>query len=337
MKQCVIAVLAAIAAYFSQPALAWAHEGHEVIGSIADELLSARAREQVAQILGFELRVAGSWADCARSVIRGSDGTFEYEPDPLHPQYSVACTAFQTPGEIARMEDYVRRNWSNCFYESGHGCDETYHFADVAIQHDHYDRAYIGTSDHDIVSAIRAAVIVLDGKPAPLPFSIRDKKEALFMLAHLVGDIHQPLHVGAVYLDPGGRLIDPDTGAPDDPKTHTAGGNFIHEQHGNLHSEWDQIPRSFGRSATPAIARAAAAVASTHGPPETWAEAWASDTILAARSAFAGASFKGDGHGHWVVVFADRRQYLESEKMIKMAQIEKAGARLAQLLNAMWP
>ena len=52
------------------------------------------------------------------------------------------------------------------------------------------------------ISAINAAIRVLQDRPkATAPLSITDKKEALFLLAHFVGDIHQPLHVGAVYLD----------------------------------------------------------------------------------------------------------------------------------------
>ncbi|WP_409362753.1 S1/P1 nuclease [Bradyrhizobium sp. CIR18] len=35
---------------------------------------------------------------------------------------------------------------------------------------------------------------------------MKDKKEALFVLSHLVGDLHQPLHVGAVYLDSAGHV-----------------------------------------------------------------------------------------------------------------------------------
>jgi hypothetical protein len=38
----------------------------------------------------------------------------------------LPCTPFETPSEIARMEDYVSRNWSNCVYEANHGCDEAY-------------------------------------------------------------------------------------------------------------------------------------------------------------------------------------------------------------------
>jgi hypothetical protein len=235
------------------------------------------------------------------------------------------------------MEDYVSRNWSNCFYQTGHGCDEAYHFADVAIQHDHYSRAYVGTSDHDIVSVISAAVMVLEGKPAPLPLSIKDKKEALFLLAHFVGDIHQPLHVGGVYLDPNGKLVDPDSGGVDDQSTHTAGGNFIHDQYVNLHFEWDEIPAYLGRSADPCITRGAAAILPADGPFEAWPVSWATEAVVVARTAFAGISFTGDGNGHWVVTFDNRQQYLKSQESIQTAQITKAGARLAQILNAIWP
>src|SRR5437879_3705372 len=91
----------------SGPAFPWGHEGHEVIGSIADQMLSANAKQQVTQILGFDLRVAAPWADCVRSVVHNPDGTFKYSPDPNHPEYRIPCTSFETPSETARMEDYV--------------------------------------------------------------------------------------------------------------------------------------------------------------------------------------------------------------------------------------
>ena len=114
------------------------------------------------------------------------------------------------------MVDYVTRNWSNCAYEDRPtNCHKAFHFADVAIQHDTYDRKDVGTSDHDVVAAINAAILVLQSKPAPTPFSIKDKKEALFLLAHFVGDLHQPLHVGAIYLNAAGGEVNPDVGVFD--------------------------------------------------------------------------------------------------------------------------
>ncbi|MFA9330620.1 S1/P1 nuclease, partial [Escherichia coli] len=82
----------------------------------------------------------------------------------------------------------------------------TYHFDDVALKRDRFDRSFQGTNDHDLIAAISAAIAVLADKPVPppFPFSFKDKKEALLLLVHFIGDLHQPLHVGLVYLDADG-------------------------------------------------------------------------------------------------------------------------------------
>src|ERR1700761_2504775 len=92
----------------SDRAFAWAYQGHEVTGAIADQLLGANARKEVADILGFELRVAGPWADCARTFPRLPDPPFKSAP--AKPEYRIPCTGFETPAETARMEDYISRN-----------------------------------------------------------------------------------------------------------------------------------------------------------------------------------------------------------------------------------
>src|SRR5262245_40412566 len=99
-------------AVFNGDAYAWNYKGHEVVGAIADELLEPNARQQVKTILGIALKVAGPWADCARSVARFEDGTFQYAPSD--PKYQIPCKSFETAAETARLEDYVSRNWSNC-------------------------------------------------------------------------------------------------------------------------------------------------------------------------------------------------------------------------------
>ena len=87
-------------------------------------------------------------------------------------------------------------------------CHKAYHYTDEAIQRSKYALGSAGTRDFDVVAAITAAIHVLKGEPAPPPFNIKDKREALLMLAHYVGDIHQP---AARRLDlsrrrgPGGR------------------------------------------------------------------------------------------------------------------------------------
>lgn len=118
----------------------------------------------------------------------------------------------------------------------------------MAIQRTEYSLGVVGARNDDIVGAVAATIHVLKDEPAPAPFSIKDKREALLLLAHYIGDIHQPLHVGAVYLNVAGARIDPDAGSFD-PATPTRGGNQIAtviastNKHGaSLHATWDGHP-----------------------------------------------------------------------------------------------
>jgi hypothetical protein len=314
---------------------AWGPDGHKLVGSVADQLLNPRAKAEIGRILGFELNVAGPWADCVRSVVRKPDGSFTYAPSI--PEFRIPCTSFETPEETRRMDDYASRNWNACLYEEGkRGCQDTFHFADVAIQHDSYDRSFLGTNEHDIVSAINAAIEVLKDRPATRPISIRDKKEALFLLAHFIGDLHQPLHVGAIYLDANGQRVNPDQSGAVDPDTETAGGNYIFDQGKKFHTEWDAIPADLGNSGDETMVAKARAVAATPGQVESFAVIWASETVRTSHAAFAGMSFRKTAKQHWMARFEDREKYLDDADLLKREQLAKAGARLAQLLNAIW-
>jgi hypothetical protein len=341
---------------YSASAFAWGYQGHRVVGSIAGQLLNDNAREQVRKILNegaardpkrdLDLRKAGPWADCVKSVERRANGTYDYVVNPEHLEWEVPCTPFKSEAERARMVDYAARNWSNCLYlpdgpdKPPGACHNTYHFEDVAIQRDHFDRSFQGTSDHDLVAAITAAIAVLRDEPAPPPFSIKDKKEALLMLTHFMGDLHQPLHVGAVYLDAGGRLVDPDIAHAIVPDTETVGGNAIQDQNVNLHSEWDDIPTDIGDAATRELLTEARSAPASQGPIENWPANWASDTIQIAHQAFDGLSFQRSQPPpkvEWTVSFDDHTAYLWLADLIKRKQLAKGGARLAEILNTIWP
>ena len=359
MKLRILAAAAVILPGLCGHALAWGYQGHELVGSIAEHLLGKHAKQQVNEILGykplrggshggFTLRDAGPWPDCVKSVkpeagaFQPEPGSFAYIPDVL--EYRIPCTPFENPQEEARMANYVARNWNNCKVNGkpADNCHSMYHYADVSVAHDHYDRTYEGTSDHDIVHAINAAIDVLEGMPTPAPFSIRDKKEALFLLVHFVGDIHQPLHVGAIYLDAQGKPVNPDARGADGTALNTAGGNDLADEQTKLHTEWDAIPLKFGTSASPEMIGAAKAVPPTAGPIGGFAASWASDTIKQAQIAYAGLTFTPDKHfdpkkPKWWVHFKEADAYRDKERALKRAQLAKAGARLAQLLNAIWP
>src|SRR3979490_2810254 len=106
MLRIVIALNFLVCLVFPTAAFAWGAPGHKVVGSIADNLLSANAKQQIAQILGFDLRTAGPWLDCVKSVERQADGTFLYKEIPA---FEPPCAPFAA--ERPRMEDYVKRNW----------------------------------------------------------------------------------------------------------------------------------------------------------------------------------------------------------------------------------
>ena len=337
---------------FPTAASAWGFEGHRVVGSIADELLKTNpnAKQQIQKILNdpdlnsrdLDLRKAGPWADCVRSVAKYDDGKFHYVVDPDHLEYEVPCIPFNSARERARTVDYARRNWK-CEPDVPRACHTMFHFEDVAIQRGSFDRSFQGTNTHDLVAAIGAAITVLKDQPAPAPFSIKDKKEALLLLVHFVGDLHQPLHVGSVYLGADGKLVDPDIARQIDPATETAGGNSVQDQNLNLHHEWDDIPQDIGDAATRELLADARSVPASQGPIESWPAAWATDTILVAQDAFKGLSFQladpppKPTFNKWTVSFDDHMAYLRSVDAIKRKQLAKGGARLAEILNAIWP
>jgi hypothetical protein len=308
-----------------------------MIGAIADSQLTPQAKAAIKQEIGFPLRLAATWADCVKDVQKTSTGKFIYNPDP---KYAAACKAFKTTNGKARMIDYAKRNWDNCTDPAAtKGCHALYHFADVPIQDDHYDRSFTGTSDHDIVSAVRAAVAKLKGDPVPPPFSIKDKAEAILMLAHLVGDLHQPLHVGAIYLDDHNLPVDPGpVTTPHDPSMDTRGGNKLEVGSGNLHANWDGVLTSYDPMHVSAEMTALAlAVPKDTGDPDTWPAMWASETVKASQQAYAGPTFTHTGAkiaGDWTTQFPDRAAYLKHERDVQKQEMATAGARLAEVLNA---
>jgi len=85
-----------------------------------------------------------------------------------------------------------------------------YHYTNVPFQLDHYHEHGVGTSDVDIVQTLEQCIAVLQGKtdPALNPHKFT-KRQALILLAHFAGDIHQPLHVGSAFVSKDGRFVVP--------------------------------------------------------------------------------------------------------------------------------
>ena len=157
-----------------------------------------------------------------------------------------------------------------------------------------------------------------------------------------MGDIHQPLHVGAVYLNAAGVEVNPEAGTFD-PATKTVGANDIITVTGktkaagaNLHHIWDQIPSSLtvGHINAAWIAKAKA-VPATPGDISAWPTVWATQSLDQAQAAFAGLHFGAESKGRWTVALPTT--YATKETKIQQIQLTAAGARLAQLLQSIWP
>jgi hypothetical protein len=324
------------------PAAAWGPGGHQAVGAIADQLIQGTAAAaQVRQLLGSSLQTASVWADCARAV-QSNQGAWHYLIDPRRPRDECAHDE-QRPGGQAALIDYVRRNASRC--EGAHPphsqCrHKAYHFTDLPIQHPAYAPGRPGTAPGDVVQTLNATLAVLSGAQAPAPHNIAGRAEALRLLVHFVGDLHQPLHVGAVYLSETGALLDPAT--PQALRDHgTGGGQAIRLQGRRLHESWDAVPAAlYNQALAGGLQAAATQVAVTPGPMADWPSAWATESATVAGLAFKdlrfGAKVQDGADSGWPAQAAEPA-YGQLRQTLQRQQIVKAGARLAQILHKLWP
>ena len=330
--------LAALAAFGVGRVYGWSSNGHQTVGAIADALIAGhRAAKQVASILGtaqgkqLTLSDVAVWADCVRNV--HPESGFTYDPGKFK---EPACAIFEDDAGKAAMIDYAKRNNSNCEYDGKNmDCHKAFHFADIPMQHSAYKATFLGANDHDVVHAINATLAVLQEQPAPAPFDIASKKEALMLLVHFVGDLHQPLHVAAMYLDQNGKIVDPESGVFD-PKSDTHGGNSIGPASDNLHHRWDETKYVLTAGAAPSnLMKSAKAVPVQNVDITDAPTVWASDTVVIARTkAFPGVKtgpFSDSSHS-WPLT-ADPK----GRSKTQATQVAKGGARLAALLEALWP
>ncbi len=183
-----------------------------------------------------------------------------------------------------------------------------WHFVNIEIGSKGYDPRRDCPHDDCVVAQINRDVAVL--KQANAPHTAR--LEALLYLIHFVGDVHQPLHAA---------------------DRHDKGGNrfvvYLDHRRTNLHSVWDQdVVTALGREPLPVAAAieaqysAAQKTAMMRGTPADWAN---ESFEIAAHDIYAHLRFRGP-----VRLPPD---YPERQSAIVRLQLERAGLRLAMLLN----
>ena len=341
---------ALLAALLDAPlaAHAWGPNGHQTVATIAAGLIKGTPAEaQVKNLLGdIPLPLASIWADCVKGISPAKNYTY---PSPgKYPD----CGPLETPARIAEMADYVARNDRQCTMGMDEdACHRQTHYADIALQRSRYLPGSTGTRSDDIVGALRQAILVLQRKPAHGQPSFKSQREALLVLVHLVGDVHQPLHVGAIYLDAHGGRVDPDKQGFDEA-TFTVGGNSLYVVAATpgtgpnsgpgsagpvkMHTIWDGIPDGFNPDRVDAAWLAEAhKVQANRGDPADWPARWATQSLGQANLAFQGLKFSAKQGSHWNVSLPS--DYGTRADTIKREQLTIAGAKLAQVLKAVFP
>jgi S1/P1 Nuclease len=175
--------------------------GHEIVGAIADErLANTPAATKIRALLdGMTLERASVIPDEIKAWDkRGVD-------DPRSFRYS----AYRKIDK--QLRDFWRANPPAGNMNPGAPSHHWFHYTDVpVVLAQNYGDGSAGRSKWDIVHMIPYCIEVLRGRASEQNERKITKPVALILLAHYVGDIHQPLHVGAQYFDTQGRVVDPD-------------------------------------------------------------------------------------------------------------------------------
>lgn len=170
--------------------LAWGQNGHRIVAEICDKHLSAKAKSELQQLMGRDYLA-----------------------------------------ELANWPDYIKS-------EPGWKFADSWHYTTVNNDESISDirsRYSADTKINDAIEALELMIAILKDdadatayleslmqKNGAQPLHNSTKATALAFVAHLVGDIHQPLHVG---------------------KNKDSGGNKItvlfFDERTNLHSVWD--------------------------------------------------------------------------------------------------
>jgi hypothetical protein len=299
-------------------AFAWGDQGHHIIGAMTDTLLAGTpAARQVQALLGDEsLSEASAWAD----LVKGRNN------------------------QTKEMRQFKTANPNHAVF----------HYTDIPFEEPKYRDDSIGASNVDVVHAIPACILILQGKPqAQTLFTNVSPRVALRLLAHYIEDLHQPLHVGAGYLDKT-NYVNPN-GYPGHFSDDQGGNRLVFGGTNKLHFYWDitvvqqlmanaqaETPRDY---AAKLLAQPPPAW-KTAGPLLDWDRAWANESLALAAKVHevpvldedeSQVDFRtGQPRPQWHLQELSPA-YLDWSCRVAEEQMTKAGYRLAATLEAIWP
>jgi hypothetical protein len=320
------------------PAFAWGDKGHQTVGHLAALRIKPATAAKLRTLLksGDSLGTMATWADEVKYRIG------EHDPDP-------------DTDAFIQDEAHNKQN-------------SEWHYVDLPLDCPSYDVCPEFTPDHDIVHMINVCIETLQGRTNPdYPLS---KRNALRLLVHFIGDLHQPLHVGVGYLDETNpdkiriardRITIVEQNFPGD---RGANELVIDRDRANLHSFWDfelvkQLMESTHQSTSNTFAQLLRSIPpaadwNPRGPINTWAEQWANDSLkVSVTQAYRGVEIVGkrsipvlrdgkplvrDGEPVMDTVYDVTLpdDYAKVNREVARRQLAKAGFRLAKLLDAIF-
>lgn len=270
-------------------AYAWGPTGHRVVAEIAQRHLTPAAQAKVSRLLdGRTLADVANWPDELRS-------------DPRFDKYKPLHFATVKNG----LTSYRDAEKARC--------------GDLVVAIDAF-AAFLRTGARESLYAVKALTDKSDGTGQnacnPQETEPLSPAEALSFLVHLMGDLHQPLHVGGT--DQGGNLVSV---------------NWMDRWKTNLHSTWDDEMVDFERLDYKEYARF------LDRASEADASRWLSgDTISYADEAIAMRSklyvFPDDSGKPEVHKISYK--YIGAQRDRMRQQLLKGGLRLAAVLNSIF-
>lgn len=308
------AALALIVGLLTTTAVAFGDSGHRIVGTLA------------------ELQLRGSRAaDEVKRILR--------------PGESLADAAVW-PDQI---KDALYQDEDTEIFRLNHPGHDTYHYANLAFQDDRYTQETLGARPMDIVQIARECIRVLrTGKGA---FT---RREALRYLAHTIGDMHQPLHVGNAFVTARVPLAFVVPSGPAGWRS-TLGGNLLvygPENRFNMHSYWDShaVNITMGQDDVPRFAARLLkelppqASWRPNGDADTWPAQIATEGLARAKELHRGLRLieqigpddqRKTTPFRWIV--EQPSGYDDRARPIMRQQLSLGGYRLAEVLKAIWP
>jgi hypothetical protein len=346
-------------------AQAYGPEGHQMVGAIADNrLASKQVAVKLSHLLdGLTLAEAALLPDKIKEWDKKPPEKFPPTLLSDHPSIQKQLIAFfkaNPPTNQDPDKTPPNHHW--------------FHYSDVPVTGGgKYGSGKTGRSQFDVVRMIPFCVSVLQGQTAEDNERKITKPVAVILLAHYVGDIHQPLHVGAMYFGEDKKPVNPDQGGP--AFGDHGGNNLMLERlepshHGHatstavLHTYWDDetvttaldlvrqeigTARGSGSGTISAddLARFLASQEPASWKPadglgvEKWSEAWADEILPVAREAHDRLEFtqitlnmqNKTAKGHATEKAGGMPSYHDWSGKVVRQELHKAGWRLAALLE----